>query len=217
MQSVALSPDYKNDRSFLSGGQAGNLVLTTGGQAGRTSNATAGGTAVTASGWLGSLGLGSNTGTDKVLHSGEGKISTVKWSLSGKYVLWVNEQGIKIIRSNLQLDAPDTGFEWKRIGHQDRPTRAAWEEMAGVWTARAEWYDSANLESEAEATLEPCDTETANGKAMGPTPVLKDRKPEEVVVGWGDSVWLFRVHPGGADTGKGVSQRKIGRVEVVTM
>jgi vacuolar protein sorting-associated protein 41 len=218
LQAVALSPDYKKDRNYLSGGQAGNLVLTTGGQAGRSANATTTGAAAAASGWLGSIGLGSNTGTDKILHSGEGIIGTIKWSLSGKYVLWVNEQGIKIMRSNLYLDSTDAGFEWKRMSHKDKPNRDGWEDMAGVWKARAEWFDRDNLEIEEEPTPDTVRAEGANGKQSD---LLKQSiqksKYEEVVVGWGDTVWLFRVHPGGVGTGKEAGERKIGRVEVITM
>ena len=79
VQAVALSPEYKADRNFLSGGQAGSLILTHGGQAGKSANATTTGAAAAASGWLGQIGLGTDTGTDKVLHSGEGIISTIKW------------------------------------------------------------------------------------------------------------------------------------------
>jgi vacuolar protein sorting-associated protein 41 len=218
MQAVALSPEYKSDRNYLSGGQAGNLVLTTGGQAGRSVDATTTGTAAAASGWLGSIGLGSNTGTDKILHSGEGIISTIKWSLSGKYVLWVNEQGIKIMRSNLHLESADAGFEWKRMSHKDKPNRDGWDEMAGVWKARAEWFDRDNLEPEEEPILSAVRGESANGKASDLSKQsIKKNKYEEVVVGWGDTVWLFRVHPDGAGASKEAGDRKIGRVEVITM
>ena len=218
VQAVALSPEYRSDRNYLSGGQAGNLILTTGGQAGRSVNATTTSTAAAASGWLGSIGLGSNTGTDKVLHSGEGIISTIKWSLSGKYVLWVNEQGIKIMRSNLHLESADAAFEWKRMSHKDKPTRDGWEDMTGVWKARAEWFDRDNLEVEEEPTNNDIRAEDTNGKASDLSKQSsKKNKYEEVVVGWGDTVWLFRVHPGGIGTGKEAGERKIGRVEVVKM
>ena len=218
IQAVALSPEYKSDRNYLSGGQAGNLVLTTGGQPGRSVNATTTSTAAAASGWLGAIGLGSNTGTDKVLHSGEGIISTIKWSLSGKYVLWVNEQGIKIMRSNLHLESTGAGFEWRRISHRDKPERDGWEDMAGVWKARAEWVDRNNLEADDEPFTSAVGAETINGKA---SELLKQSTTksnfEEVLVGWGDTVWLFRVHPGGMGTGTEASGRKVGRVEVITM
>lgn len=210
IQAVALSPDYKYDRNYLSGGQAGSLVLTSGGVAGRSANANLGGAAAAAQGWLGAVGLGSNTGTDKVLHSGEGIISTIKWSLSGKYVLWVNEQGIKIMRSNLHLESADSGFEWKRLSHIDRPKRQAWEDMAGVWKARAEWFDREHLDTDEEPTY---DRPKGNGKSW----TTSKAKCDEVVVGWGDTVWLIRVHAGGVGTGKEAGERKIGRAEVTNM
>lgn len=206
VQSVALSPEYKSDRSYLSGGQAGSLVLTTGGQAGKSANATTTGTAAAASGWLGSLGLGANTGTDKVLHSGEGIISTVKWSLSGKYVLWVNEHGIKIKRSQLKLDTSESGTEWKTMSHIDRPARPGWEDMAGVWKARAEWIDRDNLE-----IVDESPTNAANGTPSKSG--LNKVKVEEVLVGWGDSAWIIKVYPGTAEG----SGHKTGRAEVATM
>ena len=181
---------------------------------GRSADATTTGAAAAAAGWLGTIGLGTNTGTDKVLHSGEGIISTIKWSLSGKYVLWVNEQGIKIMRSSLHLDSGESGFEWKRMSHKDKPNRPAWEDMAGVWRARAEWFDRDNLEADDEPRVDLPKEEDANGKANDLT---KKVKAEEVVVGWGDTVWVFRVHAGGVGTGKEAGERTIGRVEVVTM
>lgn len=217
VQTVALSPDYKNDRSYLSGGQAGSLVLTTGGQAGKSTNATTTGAAAAASGWLGSIGLGANTGTDKILHSGEGTISTIKWSRSGKYVLWVNEHGIKIMRSNLKLDGGETGSEWTRISHVDRPARPGWEDMAGVWKARVEWIDRSSLETEDEPVLEQVLSGPANGE-FGETQrsFKKQDITEEVVIGWGDNVWILKVYPGGIGSGKEVGERKPGRAEIIT-
>ena len=221
VQAVALSPDFKTDRSYLSGGLAGNLILTVGGRAGTSSkSATAGGAAAQASGWLGSIGLGTNTGRDQVLHSGEGAISTIKWSLSGKYVVWVNEQGIKIMRSNLHLESGETDFAWKRISHTDHPNRPGWDQMAGIWKAHVEWIDEAGLES--DDGYYP----TTNGSLKGnPEPpdierlkaTQKSRQVEKLVVGWSNTIWIINVHPGGAGVGKEVGERKIGRAEVVTM
>lgn len=212
MQAVALSPEYKSDRNYLSGGQAGSLVLTSGGQAGKSANATTTGAAAAASGWLGAIGLGANTGTDKVLHNGEGIISTIKWSLSGKYVLWVNEQGIKIMRSNLKMESAESGLEWKRMSHIDRPNRPGWEDMAGVWKARVEWIDRDNLEADDDSPIISVAPPSANGSS--PKPSHKKVKVEEVLVGWGDSVWLIKVYPGSTENG---TENKIGRAEVATM
>lgn len=211
VQSVALSPEYKSDRNYLSGGQAASLVLTTGGQPGKSVNATTTGTAAAASGWLGSIGLGHNTGSDKVLHSGEGVISTIKWSLSGKYVVWVNEQGIKIMRSNLRIETGESGLEWKRMSHIDRPNRPGWEDMAGVWKARAEWIDRDNLESDDDHSANGVSSASANGAP--PKSAQPKSKVEEILVGWGDSAWIIRVYPGSTDA----NENKIGRVEVATM
>ncbi|KAF7510213.1 hypothetical protein GJ744_006909 [Endocarpon pusillum] len=210
VQAVALSPEYKSDRNYLSGGQAGSLILTTGGQAGKSANANLGGAAAAAQGWLGAVGLGSHSGTDKVLHSGEGVISTIKWSLSGKYVLWVNEHGMKLMRSNLHLNSAEVGSEWKRLSHIDRPSRQGWDDMAGVWKARAEWVNRGNLEMDDEPRT---GTLQSNGKPLT-SPKLDF---EEVVVGWGDTVWLVRVHAGSIGTGTEAGERKIGRAEVTNI
>ena len=218
VQAVALSPDYKNDRTYLSGGLAGSLVLTVGGQTGKSTNATTTGAAAAASGWFGSIGLGANTGTDKVLHSGEGTISTIKWSLSGKYVLWVNEHGIKVMRSHLHLESADTGSEWKRLGHVDRPNSPGWDEMAGVWRARAEWIDRENLETEGGSSLEHVTSNEKNGRAEEMLRNTKRKnRPEEVIVGWGGTVWILKVSPGSANSGKDVGKKSLGEVDVATL
>lgn len=223
VQAVALSPDYKNDRSYLSGGQAGNLILTVGGRAGTSSTSnTTGSAAAQASGWLGSLGLSSNTGKDTVLHSGEGIVSTIKWSLSGKYVVWVNEKGIKIMRSNLQLGSTESDFAWKRMSHIDAPHRPEWEEMAAVWKPHVEWIDEAGLESQNDydEMSNGSDDKAASGVTSAqqlPKARGQKKRVEKMVVGWGETIWIIDVHPGGSGVGKDVGEPKIGRVEVVTM
>lgn len=192
--------------------------MTVGGAAGKSANATTTGAAAAASGWLGSMGLGSNTGTDKVLHSGEGTISTIKWSLSGKYILWVNEHGIKVMRSHLHLESTDSSFEWKRMNHIDRPNRPGWEEMSGVWRARAEWIDRDSLETEDGSALNTNKSQEANGRAESTLKnVSKKHRPEEVLVGWGGTVWILKVHPGGSGAGKAGGEKTVGRVEIATM
>ena len=209
VEAISLSPEYKNDRSFLSGGRAGDLVLTKGGRVGTSTNSTTmGGAAATASNWLGSMGFGSDSGTDTVLHSGEGAISTVKWSLSGKYVAWVNEEGIKIMRSNFHLDSSDTELAWKRISHIDRPNLPDWEEMASVWKARAEWVDPANLredQGQGDSTPRP-------GVSQ---PTAVSETVEKLVVGWGGTVWVVNVYPDRPN--KASKNQRIGSAEVVTM
>ncbi|KAB8232832.1 uncharacterized protein BDW43DRAFT_278744 [Aspergillus alliaceus] len=211
VQAVALSPDYKSDRTFLSGGRAGDLILTTGGRVGASTNSTTmGGAAAAATSWLGSIGLGSNTGKDTILHSGEGAISTIKWSLSGKYVVWVNEEGIKIMRSNLYLDSSDSELAWKRISHIDRPNRPGWEELASVWKARAEWVDDTALGSEQSS-------QNKGGASLHDHPNVTPTKErvEKLVVGWGGTVWVIEVYPDRPN--KNNRDQRIGSVEVSTI
>ncbi|KAI9041233.1 CLH domain-containing protein [Aspergillus affinis] len=211
VQAVALSPDYKTDRTFLSGGRAGDLILTTGGRVGTSTNSTTmGGAAATATSWLGSLGLGGSTGKDSILHSGEGAISTIKWSLSGKYVVWVNEEGIKIMRSNLHLDSADAELAWRRVSHIDRPNRTGWEEMASVWKARAEWVDERAWGSEDSKTREGSQDHSTPAQAI-PT----QERVEKLVVGWGGTVWVIDVYPDRPS--KSNKDRRIGSVEVATI
>ena len=226
VQAVALSPEYRNDRSYLSGGLAGNLVLTVGGRPGTTSTSkTTGGATATASGWLGTIGLTTNNGTDTVIHSGEGSISAIKWSLSGMFVVWVNEQGIKITRTNVHLDTSETDLAWKGTSHIDRPNLPGWEEMAGLWKARVEWINQDGLESDDEdqySTQASQDTreETASVMSIGIGPMrngTKAKRPEKLVVGWGGTIWIVHVRPGGSYTGKNNGERKKMHVEVVTM
>ena len=209
---VALSPEYKLDRNYLSGGQAGSLILTTGGQTGRSTNATTTGTTAAASGWLGSIGLGTDVGSDKVLHSGEGAISTIRWSLSGKYILWVNEEGIKIMRSNLRLEGGESNHEWKRMGHIDKPSRPGWDEMAGVWKARVQWIDRDNLETDEEQDLIP--GTPANGTRSDTSKQRQGKTGEDVIVGWGDTTWVVKVRPAASNKN---GDKSLGEVEIVTM
>jgi hypothetical protein len=150
VQTVALSPNYKNDRTYLSGGMAGQLILTVGGRTGVSTDANTNSAAASASGWLGAIGLGGNTGSDKVLHSGEGNISTIKWSTSGKYVMWTNEEGTKVMRSSIGLESTQMELAWKRIAHVPRPNRRTWEDMSGVWKAHAQWVDDRFMEDPVE-------------------------------------------------------------------
>lgn len=180
---------------------------------------TIGNAAASASGWLGAIGLGANTGRDQVLHSGEGAIGTIKWSLSGKYVAWVNEQGIKIMRSNLHLESAEGDFAWKRISHTPHPNRPGWDEMTGIWKAHVEWIDEAGLESD-----DGYSAINGSSEKLRDTPDLerlktfqKNRSVERLVVGWSATIWIIDVHPGGVGVGKEVGERKLGCAEVATM
>lgn len=218
VQAVALSPDFRNDRTYLSGGLAGSLVLTVGAPQGRSTSSTTGTAAAAASGWLGSMGLGSNTGKDTVLHSGEGTISTIKWSLSGRYVAWMNEHGIKIMRSKLHLDSADAEDAWKRIGHVDRPQTDEWEEMAGVWKGRAEWIDDQAIGSEeVEKENDPPGALSPAAAKLSQQAQKHDKTIERLLVGWGGTIWIIHIHPGGVGVGKHAGERSIGRAEIVKM
>jgi len=221
IQAIALSPEYKSDKTYLSGGLAGQLILTVGAPTGRSTSMTVGATAQ-AAGWLGSM-VGAGHGKDTVLHSGEGTINTIKWSLSGRYVAWLNEHGIKIMRTKLHLESADADDAWKRIGHIDRPQTDEWETMAGVWKGRVEWID--------EQALEPDDTSDSAGTAASAQHLVlspaaeslrqqqlkNTKKVERLLVGWGGTIWIIHVHPGGIGTGKDVGERSAGRAEIVKM
>jgi hypothetical protein len=228
VQAVALSPDFKSDRTYLSGGLAGNLILTTGGKSGVSANANTNSTAAAASGWLSSMGLAPNTGRDRILHSGEGAISVIKWSLSGKFVVWVNEHGIKIMRTGAKLASGDADYAWSRIAHVDKPGRPQWEEMAGVWKPRAEWIDEARLEPDEEAPPAPAN---GNGvRAASPSKgaaaaaleavakngrVASKKKLERLVVGWGDAVWILQVKPESKNGGREPLRQSAGSATIV--
>ncbi len=218
VQAVSISPDYKNDKAYISGGLAGNLILTVGGRAGTNSTSTTAGTAsATASGWLGAIGLGSNSGRDSILHSGEGAISTIKWSLSGKYVAWINEKGAKIMRSNLQLDSADADSAWKRIGHVDRPDDDGWEEMAAVWKGRIEWIDDKNLETDEDSQAGETSVSSPATAKLKQQVSKNNMRIEKLLIGWGGTIWIINVHPGGVGVGKHVGERSVGRPEIIKM
>lgn len=216
VQAVALSPDYKTDRTYLSGGRAGSLILTVGGKSGVSSDANTNSTAAAASGWLGSMGLGSNNGKDTILHQGEGTISTIKWSMSGKWVVWVNEEGIKIMRSHLRLDSESSEDAWKRIAHASKPNRKSWEDMAGVWKARAEWIDDRLLESDDLESATEAEKSLNGGLNGTPKTTKREKRFEKLVVGWGDTTWIMHVHEGGkVPSGKNAGQRQIGSADII--
>ncbi|KAK5135146.1 hypothetical protein LTR08_005532 [Meristemomyces frigidus] len=217
VQAVALSPDYKNDKNYLSGGLAGNLILTVGGKAGVSADANTNSAAAAASGWLGSIGLGANTGRDTVLHSGEGSISTIKWSLTGRWVVWVNEEGIKIMRSHLKLGPDETEDAWRRVAHAAKPNRKNWQDMAGVWKARAEWIEDKNLESDdpgIESATVPNGVLNGNGTVRSTASAKKAKKFEKLVVGWGDTAWILHVQAGIGYTAHS-GQKQIGSADIV--
>lgn len=215
VQAVALSPDYKTDRTYISGGKSGSLVLTVNPPRGRSTSTTVGTAAATASGWLGSVGLGTNTGKDNILHSGEGTISNIKWSLSGKYLAWLNEHGIKIMRTKMHLDSADSEDAWKRVGHVDRPQTDEWEEMAGVWKGRAEWIDEQAVESDDDAKEpESPMASSAAANKLKQTASKASKNIERLLVGWGGTIWIIHIHPGRMGVGKYAGERSVGHAEI---
>lgn len=217
VQAVAISPDYKNDKTYISGGTAGNLVVTVGGPSGKSNSTTIGTASATASGWLGTIGLGGNAGKDDIKHSGEGTISTIKWSLSGKYVAWINEHGLKIMRSHLHLEGADVDSAWKRIGHVDRPQDDGWEEMAGVWKGRIEWIDEKTLETDEDDKSREASVASPATARLKQQAKNSSMRIEKLVVGWGGTIWIINVHPGADGIGKHVGERSIGRPEIIKM
>lgn len=209
VQAVALSPDYKNDRTYLSGGLAGQFILTVNAPTGRSTSTTVG-TAAAAAGWLGSVGLGNNTGKDTVLHSGEGTINAIKWSLSGKFVACVNEYGVWIWRTDKQLEKHEVEDGWKRIGHVDRPDTEEWDQMATVWKGRLEWIDEATVDPD-EDNGKGATTASKKGKSLG----KRSGKSERLIIGWGGIVWVVNVHPGGLGVGRHIGEKSAASAEVV--
>ncbi|KAK3306201.1 uncharacterized protein B0T15DRAFT_534655 [Chaetomium strumarium] len=213
VQAVALSPEYKNDRMYLSGGLAGQLILTVGAPTGRSTAMTTGATAQ-AAGWLGSM-VGAGSGKDTVLHSGEGTINTIKWSLSGRYVAWLNEHGIKIMRTKLHLEHADAEDAWQRIGHIDRPQTSEWETMASVWKGRAEWIDEQAVEPDETSGDHREGVFSPAAESLKQQQIRGSKKIERLLVGWGGTIWIIHVHPGGIGTGKNAGERSAGRAEIV--
>ena len=211
VSAVALSPRYKSDRMYISGGLAGQLILTTGGKTGTPVDAnTNSSAAAAASGWMSSMGFGGDRGKDEVLHSGEGGIKEIKWSLTGKWVVWINEEGIKIMRSHLRLGSEESEDAWRRIAHAARPNRKGWEELGSVWRGRAEWVDERKIESDDDVYEE--------GKAMvngTDTSPKKATKVEKLVVGWGDTAWMLHVREGGISTSATGGKRQVGSADII--
>lgn len=226
VQAIALSPNYRYDRTYISGGKAGNLVLTVGGQVGKSSQSNTDPNVSIATSWLGTIGLGGTSGTDTVIHSGEGNISTIKWSLGGRFMVWVNEYGVKTMRTNLHLESNEMDYAWKRISHTDRPKDSKWEDMSGVWIARAEWIDEEGLEwgeeEEEDGSRPSGPTASKNGLPAGlvranssiSKPKGLDLKKEKLVVGWGDAVWIINIIDGLRGAGK---ERRMGKAEITTL
>jgi hypothetical protein len=118
--------------------------------------------------------------------------------------VWVNEEGIRFMRTNLFLDSADSELAWKRIGFVGKPNRRVWQDMAALWKARIEWVDDESLESDDDAIMSMNDHGRHN-KADSTLPhhrrhksgkEAKQETVEKLVVGWGDSAWVIHVIPG---------------------
>lgn len=212
VSTVALSPAYKSDRTYLSGGLAGSLILTIGGKAGVTVDANTNSSAASAGGFLGAFGLGGagDRGTDKILHSGEGSISTISWSLSGKWVAWCNEEGIKIMRSHLSL-GEQSEYAWQRIAHAARPSKPIWEEMKGVWKGRCQWINDRHVEHDEVSASSANGIHGSSANEVSRASNKKNRGIEKLLVGWGDTAWILHV----SETSNATSRIQAGSSELV--
>lgn len=121
-------------------------------------------------------------------------------------MVWVNEEGIKIMRSHLHLDSADAENAWTRIGHADRPNRPGWEEMVSVWKAHVEWVDEAVLE------------DGNSSQSEADTPKQPSQQVEKLVVGWGDTIWVIHVFPDRITPAVSrTEEKRLGAAEVVSM
>lgn len=245
IMAVALSPNFRSDRTFLSGGLAGNLILSVA--------PPAGGGGVMA--WTGLVG---GSGKDTILHSGQGAISAIAWSReSPRFVAWTNEHGIKIMRSHIippeirkealeETDAAGNGngngsgllmgypgvtswipglgvsgrpvgeVAWKRISAIERPESIP-EEMASVYKPRLEWVDRRNLtEDDPEGhTVTTADDVSPTAVKGKPSLGTDWGQKEKLVVGWGGTIWVVDVFAGDGSGEEG--ENRAGWAEIVHM
>lgn len=214
--SVALSPNFYNDRTFLSGGLAGSLVLSQNDRPGSRLVSNLANTSSNPVSWLGSTigGLTSGpAGKDVVLHGGEGQVSTITWSQeTSRFVAWGTEQGIKIMRSHMFLPeeaetlraagvaAGERVGAWKRISAIDRP-QAIPEDLAAVNKPRMEWVDRRVMS----------DDEDHAGKESFAWETQKER----LVIGWGPCIWIVNVT--GVTKAGMEGDQKFGYAEIIHM
>ena len=94
--------------------------------------------------------------------------------------------------------------------------------MAGVWKPHVEWIDEAGLEADDFSVNDGNGTQglplnqTSRMSSVAKTG-MERTKYEKVVIGWSGTIWIINVYPGGPGVGKDIGDRKIGRVDVVTM
>lgn len=220
VQCVSISPEYQYDRSYVSGGLDGNLIVTSGGQKGVETQANINTIASSASSWLGQIGLSADKGKDAKVHSGEGAISATSWSLSGKYVAWVNEHGIKVARTNLFLHPDHASSAWTVICHVDKPNRKEWDEMGSAWKARAHWIDQKHYDAFDDWSVEPHAAPQKQEASHTPdspnsTPKKATPKTEQLLVGWGDAVWIVEIDPKGQHLSKPGASPALGKANLL--
>lgn len=128
------------------------------------------------------------------------------------------------MRTSTKLESSDSEIAWTRIGHIDRPSRSNWDNMAAVWKARAEWIDDKTLEFDDDEPPSPDGAQlgtpvnsalSALRSARNTPSTPKKKKSEKLVVGWGDTVWVVRVHPEHHIAGKDYTQKAGGGAAIV--
>ncbi len=89
--------------------------------------------------------------------------------------------------------------------------------MAGVWKGRAEWIDEQAVDSDDDGReLQPGPSSPAAEK-LKQQQHMNSKKIEKLLVGWGGTIWIIHVHPGGVGVGKNAGEWSIGRAETVRM
>jgi hypothetical protein len=43
------------------------------------------------------------------------------------------------------------------------------------------------------------------------------KRIEKLLIGWGGTIWIINIHPGGVGTGKNAGERTVGRAEIIKM
>ncbi|KAF8446545.1 hypothetical protein BGX38DRAFT_1041722, partial [Terfezia claveryi] len=209
--SVALSPNYSVDKTYLTGGLSSNLIQS---QYDKPGSKLTSSTVISSDrgghgGWGIPLpiswGSNGNEGKDVILASGEGAISLIRFSReTPRYVVWACESGVKIMRSHIFLPGEKERFvreaglgsggksDWKRICAIERPESVS-EEMAGVIKARVEWIDQRELSKDPGEV--DGEIQTTPAKTGVDRPGWEGGK-ERLVIGWGGTVWVVNVFSG---------------------
>ncbi len=90
--------------------------------------------------------------------------------------------------------------------------------MASVWKGRAEWIDEQAVELDETATSHPeASSLSPAAESLRQQQVKSNKTIERLIVGWGGTIWIIHVHPGGVGTGRNVGERSAGRAEIVKL